>query len=521
MVEKNSKEIIIDQLSQDLEDLENFLRDLWQFLPLPICYLNPNQTILDVNLALEEFFGRKSVELIGQKAEIFFKNKKAAEKLYQETLKKKRIIGKEEEILTKGGQKRIVNISTSAREDADGNFIGYYLSFSDISELKMLQERLEEKVRERTRELEDSRRALINMLEDFEEARLEAEKEKNKTQAIIHHFSDGLLLIDPQGILRILNPQAEIYFKVKAEEAIGNEIPALRKFEKLKILFDFLKEKPERIFREELNVEENLILEVSSLPIFGEGGKEIGNLLILHDVTREKQIERMKTEFVSIAAHQLRTPLSAIKWTLKMFLEGDLGSLTKEQLDFLEKTYQSNERMIELINDLLNVTRIEEGRFIFKPTIVQLEKTCQEVINHLRDQILRKEIKFGFITPPEKLPSVRVDEEKIKLAIENLLDNAIKYTPSGGRVTISLKKGIKEIEFEIKDTGVGIPKAQQERVFTRFFRGANIVRLDTTGTGLGLFIAKNIIEAHGGRIWFESEEGKGSTFFFTLPTVEK
>ena len=375
-----------------------------------------------------------------------------------------------------------------------------------------------EKEIQRLKELEESKRALINILEDVEEARKRAEEEKNKTQAIIFNFVDGLLFFDNTEILRIFNPQAEIYFEVKAREVLNKERSMLKRFPKLKLLLNFLEKNPGRIFRKELQIEEHLILEISVLPISGFKEKQIGSLLILHDITREKAIERMKTEFVSIAAHQLRTPLSAIKWTLRMVLDGDLGKVSKEQIDFLEKTYQSNERTIRLINDLLNVTRIEEGRYIYKPVFsVQFEKICQEVIDSLEEEKKKKKIKFGFLLPSEKLPLIKVDVEKIKLALQNLIGNAFKYTALGGRVTISLKKGINEIECEIKDTGVGIPKNEQHRIFSKFFRGSNIIRMETEGTGLGLFIAKNIIEAHGGKIWFESEPDEGTTFYFTLP----
>jgi signal transduction histidine kinase len=240
--------------------------------------------------------------------------------------------------------------------------------------------------------------------------------------------------------------------------------------------------------------------------------------MILHDVTREKAIERMKTEFVSISAHQLRTPLSAIKWTLKMFLDGDLGELTKEQREFLEKTYKSNERMINLINDLLNVTRIEEGRYLYRPVLADIVPICQSVIDSYREEIEKKNLKFEFKKPKE-LPKVRVDIEKISLAIQNLLENAIRYNREGGEIEIVLKEKEKEIEFSIRDTGIGIPKDQQNRVFTKFFRAPNAMRMETEGSGLGLFITKNIIEAHGGKIWFKSEEGKGTTFYFTLPAA--
>jgi len=385
---------------------------------------------------------------------------------------------------------------------------------------------LEKRVKERTRkleetakELEESRAALMNMLEDVEEARGRAEEEKNKTLTIINNFADGLLVFDEKNKLSLINPQVETFFDLKGRELIGKSVLELETFPTLKPLIRLLGKEIKSVFRKELPIKENLTLEVSTTPILS-GEELLGTLVILHDITREKLVERMKTEFVSLAAHQLRTPLSAIKWTLRMLLDGDLGEITKEQKDFIEKTYSSNERMITLINELLDVTRIEEGRFLYKPILSDIGAICQFVINSYKEEIEKRGIKFEFKKPKKKLPKVMLDVEKMKLAIENIIDNALRYTQPGGEVTVSLKLGKKEIELSVKDTGIGIPKDQQERVFTKFFRGANVIRMATEGSGLGLFITKNIIEAHGGKIWFESEEGKGTTFHFTLP-VEK
>jgi PAS domain S-box-containing protein len=171
MEEEKSKEIIFQQLLQDLEDLESYLRDLWQFLPLPICYLNPYRIILDVNLALENFFSFSFEELIGQNVKIFFSEKKFLEDLFEEILAKKKIINRECEVITKNGEKKFVHLSASTREDKEGNLIGYYFSFSDISELKKLQLELDEKIKERTKELQER----IEELEKFH--RLVVERE--------------------------------------------------------------------------------------------------------------------------------------------------------------------------------------------------------------------------------------------------------------------------------------------------------------------------------------------------------
>ena len=386
----------------------------------------------------------------------------------------------------------------------------------ELTEIRGEGEKELAELERKTKELKDSRKALINMLEDVEGTRRLAIEERDKTLTIINNFTDGLLVFDKKNNISLMNPQAEDFFEINVEKIVGKSTTELTKIPIFEPLTNLFGEKIKKIFRKELLLKKNLVLEVTVIPLMRER-KKIGTLVVLHDITREKLIERMKTEFVSLAAHQLRTPLSAIKWTLRMLLDGDLGEITEEQRDFLTKTYISNERMISLINDLLNVTRIEEGRYLYRPIFVQVEEIVQSAIDSFREEIRKKNIKFKFKKPEKKLPKILIDMEKIKLAIENLFNNAIRYTLPGGEVTVSLKHAKKEVEFLIKDTGIGIPKDQQKRVFTKFFRAANVMRMETEGTGLGLFVTKNIIEAHGGKILFESEEGKGTTFYFTIP----
>lgn len=364
--------------------------------------------------------------------------------------------------------------------------------------------------------------ALLNILEDVEEARIKAVEEKNKTLAIITNFSDGLLVFDERKSLTLINPSAEDFFDVKASEVIGKSLSELMEFPLFKGLIDVFISEAKEIFRRELKVKESLVLEASILYI--KRGKEVlGNLVILHDITREKEIERIKSEFVSLTAHQLRTPLSAIKWTLKMILDGDLGKINKDQREYLQKTYISNERMIHLINDLLNVSRIEEGKYLYRPAFVSLDELTQSVVNSYKSELERKNLKIIFEKKDKELPKVKIDVEKINLVITNFLDNAVKYTSPKGdiKICLSFNKKKKEIEFSIKDSGIGIPERDQKRLFTKFFRSENAVRMETDGSGLGLFITKNIIEAHGGRAWFESKEGKGSIFYFTLPASQE
>ncbi|MBU6388689.1 Cache 3/Cache 2 fusion domain-containing protein [Patescibacteria group bacterium] len=231
---------------------------------------------------------------------------------------------------------------------------------------------------------------------------------------------------------------------------------------------------------------------------------------------RLKELDKAKSEFISVAAHQLRTPLSAIKWTLSL-LDENSGNLTPEQRSLLLKGYESNERIINLVNEMLVVTRIEAGKVQYKFSLIHLEDLVDSVILDFAGQAHARHITFTFERPATPFPYVNVDPDKIRDTIQNLIENAIRYTRDGGTIIISMKNENKFITVSIKDDGIGIPLQQQSSIFNKFFRADNAVKERTDGSGLGLFIAKSIVDTHGGNMGFESTEGKGSTFYFTIP----
>lgn len=513
---QNQQELEIQRFKEDLESLEGYIKEFSEFLPLPVCMVNPLNIILGVNQSFQNLTGYNEIEIGGREIADLFLEKKDIDFIAKKISEKDALVVKETTLLTKNKKIIPINVHGLARKDDEGNFIGYFLALSDISELKRFQEELEDRVKEKTKDLEASKKALINLLEDFDKARRRAEEERNKTLAVITNFTDGLLIFDEKNKLSLVNPEAETFSGIKSKDLTNKSLPELKNLPFFKLLIEIIGPRIKKVFRKELKLREKLVLEVTTVPIIREKAKT-GTLVILHDVTRERMIEKMKSEFVTLSAHQLRTPLSAIKWTLRMLLDEDLGKINEEQRSFIEKTYSSNERMISLINDLLNVSKIEEGKYLLKVAPGDIEKIIESVINSNNEEIKKRKLKVEFKKAKEKLPQVRMDAEKIRLSFQNIFDNAIRYNKEEGTVTVSLKYGKKEIEVAVKDTGFGIPKDQQERVFSRFFRAVNIIRKDTQGTGLGLFIAKNIIDAHDGKIWFESEEDKGSTFYFTLP----
>lgn len=241
---------------------------------------------------------------------------------------------------------------------------------------------------------------------------------------------------------------------------------------------------------------------------------EVFNLM----VSNLRELDRLKSEFISVAAHQLRTPLSAVKWAVKMVMDGDAGPITEEQKNMLDQGYKSNERMVVLINDLLDVSRIEAGKFEYEFIDGQVEDLVDTTVQEFKQIIKHKSINLKYHKPDNSLPKVKMDSLKLKMVIENLIDNAVKYTAPGGNVDIVFKYYRNIIETVVSDSGVGIPKDQFPQLFSKFFRAKNVVKMQTDGTGLGLFIVKKIVEKHGGIIWAESEEGKGTSMHFTLPT---
>ncbi len=229
------------------------------------------------------------------------------------------------------------------------------------------------------------------------------------------------------------------------------------------------------------------------------------------------QLDKMKSEIISVVAHQLRTPLSAIKWTLKILLDGDAGAVTPEQKDLLSKGFESNERMIALINDMLEVDRLESGKIKYNFVPVQFEEIVQDMIRSLLPLATAKNIRVEFSSPVELTPKIKLDPDKMRDLLQNLIDNAIKYTKNDSTVGVAVFMDNNELHLTVKDTGIGIPEDEKDKIFSRFFRAQNAVHTETDGSGLGLFIAQSVVKRHGGKIWFDSVLNQGTTFHVLLP----
>ncbi|PIZ72228.1 MAG: hypothetical protein COY11_00400 [Candidatus Portnoybacteria bacterium CG_4_10_14_0_2_um_filter_44_20] len=231
------------------------------------------------------------------------------------------------------------------------------------------------------------------------------------------------------------------------------------------------------------------------------------------------EANRMKSEFVSITSHQLRTPLSAVKWSLNLLMDERWQKLDQKQKEYFEIMKTSNNRMIRLVNDLLDVSRIEQGRLDMRPGKFSLDDMIRDLIAEITPIARDGGVSLGFEVEGG-VPEGWADAERVRLALQNLVDNAVKYSNDGGAVKIKLGRFGNFLKCEVHDNGVGIPEHQKADVFQKFFRSDNVRKYQTEGTGLGLFIAKGIVDALGGKIGFSSKENQGSDFWFTIPIAK-
>lgn len=346
-----------------------------------------------------------------------------------------------------------------------------------------------------------------------------------KDDAIFRSIGEGVIVTDSASKVLIVNDLACELLNIAPNKVVGKTpdvyslldktgqpIPAEKRPMHLALVTG-------RKIQREVYIYNNkgilLTLSVTATPVV-QSGEIIGAIQTLRDVTHEREIDRAKTEFISVASHQLRTPLSAIKWFSEMLVNDEAGKLTAEQHEFVQNIAASAARMNDLVHALLNISRIESGRFAIKPEPTDISALVHSVAKDLRAHIATRQLKLH-IDIDKSLPKIVLDGHLISQVYINLLMNAIKYTPNGGRITITVVAKNGQLVSTIADTGYGIPQAEQSKVFEKFFRGTNIQKVDTDGTGLGAYLVKTIVESSGGKIRFVSEENKGTIFTFTLP----
>ncbi len=349
--------------------------------------------------------------------------------------------------------------------------------------------------------------------------------EKQHTDAIIQCMADGLLMLDRDGVVVSCNPALAMMLDMQREEIVGQPVTDSGADPRLQAIGGpaTVKERTGVLARE---VEvprtgpggETLrprMLRVFSTILSDEAGQRMGEVRVVHDVTREREIEEMKNEFFSTTSHELRTPLFSIQGFVRLILEGQVPD-EETQREFLGIILQQADQLAQLVSNLLNISRLESGMLELEHKPVPLLDILHETVAKLRGIAQEKDIALE-TDLPASLPSVIGDHDWLQQVVTNLIGNAIKFTPEEGQVVVGARQSGDEIVVEVRDTGIGIPADSLDRIFTKFYRVPHRAGEQPEGTGLGLHIAQQIIKAHGGRIWAESTVGQGSTFRFTLP----
>lgn len=343
--------------------------------------------------------------------------------------------------------------------------------------------------------------------------------------AVLDTLPDPLILTDNQGCIVWLNPKAEEVFHVSCAEVQGVRFMDAIKIYKIESLIEEVlrTRAPSESSYEAATVrleDRNLeyFFKISVTPIF-QKGKLSGTLVLLSDVTRFSKLEKIKTNFVSIVSHEFRTPLASIAIGVGMLKEGLLGNLNEKGKQIVRAIEEDCDRLNNLINNLLDLSRMESGYINVETEAVDLKELVEESIRFLSLQAEAKGITITADLPP-LLPPVEADFNKIIWLLTNLIGNALRYTPEGGNIRIKVKPSCNRMFISVIDTGCGIPRLYQKKIFKKFVQVKDS-EAPAGGSGLGLAICQEVVEAHGGRIWVESVEGQGSTFTFTLPLSTK
>jgi len=366
---------------------------------------------------------------------------------------------------------------------------------------------------------------------------------RQKDETILGGMAEGLIIFDKLGHIERINASAERSFGCRNADLAGMS------FEKALIAYNNKGEHitPElrpvaRSLQKKSIVAERLRYQrkngtffdaqVTTSPLIVNDAV-VGVVEVFRDITKELEFEHAKGDFVSLASHQLRTPLSAINWYTEMLLDGDMGKLKPDQKTQIQQIYDGNQRMIELVDALLNVSRLSVGKLRNEPQELSVSDAADSILQELAGSIHTKHLSL-VRTIPDTQPTISIDPKLMRIILQNLLSNAVKYTPVGGSITLNiapapaksihhanLPASAKYILITVADTGYGIPKSQQIHIFEKLYRAENVQRLDVEGTGLGLYIVKEVTEMLGGRIWFESMESVGTTFSVVLPIVTK
>ncbi|MCX6023412.1 MAG: ATP-binding protein, partial [Chloroflexi bacterium] len=383
---------------------------------------------------------------------------------------------------------------------------------------------LQEQVQVRQRAEEVLHRTLANLEQQYHAT----DYARAQGDAVLNATREAIALVAPDRRFLTVNRSLVEFFGVLPEQVLGKsfvnpelQIQIERIFSDPEVLRSLVvgsAADQEREFRGSLTTKwpDRRELELFSKPVRSPAGEHLGRLYVFRDVTHEREVDRMKTEFVALVSHELRTPLTSIKGYVDLLADGSVGELTGEQQEFLGIVKSNSNRLLALINELLDISRIESGKIELLQEPLDLVLHIRSVAAMLEPQIAAKNQRLHLELPPH-LPPALGDPARVTQILANLLSNANKYTPAGGGITVMVQRQGQMLLTAVQDTGIGMTPVEQAQLFTKFFRAINRTTQEVSGTGLGLAITRSLVDMHGGELRVQSAPGQGSTFSFTLP----
>jgi len=533
------------KMQEKIRENKEYTELLLRTTPSAIFTVDMNRRVTTWNKKAEDITGYTADEILGKEC-LAFALEPCIEKcwLKSEDIPKP-ISGKEYEIMRKDGQIRTILKNCDLLRDEKGDIIGAVESFEDITDRKKAEEsayrytkdleRLNAKLRTAMNEVQEKDQRLLDTTEELKainqelqssrdelEATLNelaAQKEflsadKERLDTIVRQMGEGVLVINEDKEIELINDKAKEILGYAEQEVIPD---GYKKFFILQ-LWKELHAQDKEVIKKELRLQrpKDIVLMITLGRLRGRKG---GFVAVMRDISFEKQVEQMKSDFVANVSHEIRSPMAPMKDALSLILDGTAGPLSEQQRKFLELLDNNMKRLLRLVNDLLDLSKIEAGKMEIKKECVNIQFLTKDIVDTIGVYALKKKLDLSF-SVKGNLPEIDCDKDRITQVIINLVMNAIKFTPEGSRVAIAVSEGKKlgdkrYIQVSVSDTGPGMAKEEVNILFSRFKQLVSPEKVK--GTGLGLAISKAIIEMHGGRIWVESEIGKGSTFNFTLP----
>jgi len=491
-------------------DFTTILRSVFWHSLDGIVISDKETNITDVNPAYEELTGYCRTELVGMKTNVI-KSGLTPRSVFDEMWDQIRTRGKwVGEIINrrKDGVLWYSYLSITRITDEHGDVVAYVGIARDVTRRKEMEQQLRQ-----------------NLLE-IQAAREAADATANRLRSILESAGESIIMVDNMGLCVVANHQVGSVLGIPAERCLGQSVYELHSH-------------ATRIFRGsgalewtplpdgsppveiqtaivETREDHPRIFHEFSAPVQDELGRVIGRIYVYRDITKETEVDRMKSEFIATVSHELRTPMTSIKGSLGLVLGGIAGPLPADARDLLSIAQNNTDRLIRLINDILDISRIEAGKMEIRRAPLSMADAVHRAVRELEGFANQRSIHISFDLPDD-LPRAVADYDRLQQVLVNLLSNAIKFSEAKSRVTVAADLDDGMIRVRVQDQGPGIPKDHQSQIFEKFHRVDNASTRKTGGTGLGLAICKAIVEEHGGRIWVESEAGKGSTFTFTLP----